>query len=55
MCQHFGFPVQAVDVDVGYVTAAITHGLQQRNIEGVSGAVVCQGLLARLKHARITA
>jgi transposase len=35
--ERFGFTVRAVGVDAGYATAAITQGLEQRNIYGVIG------------------
>lgn len=34
---RFGFDVQAVGLDAGYVTSPICHGLEQRNIAGVMG------------------
>ena len=35
--ERFGFNVRAVGVDAGYATAAITQGLEERNIYGVIG------------------
>ena len=35
--ERFGFSIRAVGVDAGYAAAAITHGLEQRNIYGVIG------------------
>jgi len=35
--ERFGFDVRAVGVDAGYAAAAITQGLEQRNIYGVIG------------------
>ena len=35
--ERFGFDIRAVGVDAGYAAAAITHGLEERNIYGVIG------------------
>jgi hypothetical protein len=35
--KRFGFDIRAVGVDAGYAAAAITQGLEQRNIDGVIG------------------
>lgn len=35
--ERFGFPVRAVGPDAGYATAAIAKGLEDRNIQGVTG------------------
>ena len=35
--ERLGFSILAAGVDAGYATAAITHGLEQRNIYGVIG------------------
>ena len=35
--ERFGFTIRAVGVDAGYAAAAITQGLEQRNIYGVIG------------------
>ena len=35
--ERFGFDIRAVGVDAGYAAAAITQGLEQRNIYGVIG------------------
>ncbi|HEY1803962.1 MAG TPA: IS1182 family transposase [Terracidiphilus sp.] len=35
--ERFGFQIRAAGVDAGYATAAITQGLEQRNIYGVIG------------------
>jgi hypothetical protein len=35
--ERFGFSIRAVGVDAGYAAAAITQGLEERNIYGVIG------------------
>jgi transposase len=35
--ERFNFSIRAVGVDAGYAAAAITHGLEERNIYGVIG------------------
>lgn len=35
--ERFGFPIRAVGVDAGYATAAVTEGLQERDIYAVMG------------------
>jgi transposase len=35
--ERFGFPVAAVGLDAGYATAAIAKGLEDRDIQGVTG------------------
>ena len=35
--ERFGFPIRAAGIDAGYASAAITRGLEERNIYGVIG------------------
>ena len=35
--ERFGFSIQAAGIDAGYATAAVTKGLEERNIYGVIG------------------